>query len=158
MGTEATYAQVVLLWIVRTAILALMASLLAWLGITVLDVLTPGINQRRRIGEHPVSVGLFVGGFMIMIGLVIHGAVTGPVLVGSGLLRSVLDPVRLSLIAVSFFVSLVLGTVLLYLVDKLTPGIRFSCVDENPLAVGMYVFGYLVYFGLILHGALTMPL
>jgi uncharacterized membrane protein YjfL (UPF0719 family) len=158
MGTEATYLQVVLLWTVRTAILALVAALLGWLGIAVLDVLTPGIQQRRRVGEHPLSVGLFVGGFMILIGLVIHGAVTGPVLVGSGLLRSLVDPIRFGLIAISFLVSLLLGIVLLRLVDRLTPGIRFSCVDEDPLAVGIYVFGYLVFFGLILHGALTMPL
>lgn len=158
MGTEASYAQVVLLWVVRTAVLALVASLLGWLGIAVLDVLTPGIHHRRRMGEHPLSVGMFVGGFMILIGLVIHGAVTGPVLVGSGLWRAVLDPVRLGLIAVSFFASLLLGILLLRIVDRLTPGIRFSCVDEDPLAVGVYVFGYLVFFGLILHGALTMPL
>lgn len=158
MGTEASYAQVVLLWVVRTAILAFVATLLGWLGIGVLDVLTPAIHHRRRVGEHPVSVGLFVGGFMILIGLVIHGVVTGPVLVGSGSWWAVVDPVRLGLIAVSFFVSLLLGIVLLRMVDRLTPGIRFCCVDENPLAVGVYVFGYLVFFGLILHGALTMPL
>lgn len=158
MGTEASFALVVFLWIGRTAILALLAALLGWLGIGVLDVLTPGIRQRQRVGEHPVSVGLFVAGYMILIGLVIHGAVTGPVLVGSGLLRSLFDPIRLSLIAVSFFVSLLLGIGLLHIVDRLTPGIRFCCVDEEPRAVGVYVFGYLVFFGLILHGALTMPL
>ncbi len=158
MGTEATYFQVISLWVARTAILVFVASLLGWLGISVLDVLTPGIRQRQRVGEHPVSVGLYVGGFMIMIGLVIHGVVTGPVLVGSGLLRSVVDPVRLGLIAIGFVVSLFLGIVILHMVDKLTPRIRFSSVDEDPLAVGVYVFGYLVFFGLILHGALTMPL
>jgi len=158
MGTEASYAQIVLLWVARTAILALVAALLGWLGIWVLDVLTPAIHHRRRIGEHPIAVGAFVSGYMILIGLVIHGVVTGPVLVGSGVWTSVVDPVRLGLTVVSFFVSLLLGIVLLRLVDRLTPGIPFSCVDENPIAVGIYVFGYLVFFGLILHGALTMPL
>jgi hypothetical protein len=93
-----------------------------------------------------------------MIGLVIHGVVTGPVVVGSGLLNSLVDPVRLGLIAVSFVLSLLLGIVLLHLVDRLTPGIDFCCVDSSPIAAGIYVFGYLVFFGLILHGALTMPL
>lgn len=158
MGSDVAFYQIVLLWVGRTALLAFIASLLGWLGIMVLDVLTPGIRQRQRIGEHPVAVGLFVGGFMIMIGLVIHGAVTGPVLIGAGTLRSLVDPARLSLIAVSFFVSLLLGILLLHIVDRLTPRIRFCCVDEDPIAVGIYVFGYLVFFGLILHGALTMPL
>ncbi len=158
MGTEVTYVQIILLWVARTAVLVFVAALLGWLGISVLDVLTPGIRQRQRVGEHPVSVGLYIGGFMIMIGLVIHGVVTGPVLIGSGLLRSVVDPARIGLIAISFLVSLLLGVVILRMVDRLTPRIRFSSVDEDPLAAGVYVFGYLVFFGLILHGALTMPL
>ncbi len=158
MGSDVAFYQIVLLWIGRTALLSFIAALLGWLGIMVLDALTPGIRQRQRIGEHPVAVGLFVGGFMIMIGLVIHGAVTGPVLIGAGVLRSLVDPLRLSLIAVSFFVSLLLGIFLLHIVDRLTPRIRFCCVDEDPIAVGIYVFGYLVFFGLILHAALSMPL
>ncbi len=158
MGSDVAFYQIVLLWVGRTAFLAFIASLLGWLGIMVLDALTPGIRQRQRIGEHPVAVGLFVGGFMIMIGLVIHGVVTGPVLIGAGVLRSLVDPARLSLIAVSFFVSLLLGILLLRIVDRLTPRIRFCCVDDDPIAVGIYVFGYLVFFGLILHGALSMPL
>ena len=158
MGIDASFEQVVLLWIGRTAFLALVASLLGWLGICALDVLTPRIHQRQRIGEDPVSVGLFVGGFMIMIGLVIHGVVTGPVLVGAGLWQSIFDPVRLSLIAVSFVVSLLLGVALLYVVDRLTPGICFSSVDQSALAAGFYVFGYLTFFGLILNAALKTPL
>ncbi|MBN1856055.1 MAG: DUF350 domain-containing protein [Dehalococcoidia bacterium] len=158
MGSDAAFYQIVLLWVLRTAFQAFVASLLAWLGIAAIDVLTPGIRQRQRIGEHPVAVGLFVSGFMIMIGLVIHGVVTGPVVIGAGVLQSVVDPVRLGLIAVSFFVSLLLGIILLNILDRLTPNIRFCCVDESPIAVGMYMFGYLVFFGLILHGALTMPL
>ena len=158
MGSDVTFAQIVLLWVGRTALLSLIAALLGWLGISVLDVLTPKIRQRKRVGESPVSVGMFVGGFMIMIGLVIHGVVTGPVVVGTGLLNSLVDPVRLGLIAISFALSLLLGIVLLHLVDRLTPDIDFCCVDSSPVAVGIYVFGYLVFFGLILHGALTMPL
>ncbi|MFC2008587.1 DUF350 domain-containing protein, partial [Chloroflexota bacterium] len=119
MGSDITFAQIVLLWVGRTALLSLIAALLGWLGISVLDVLTPKIRQRKRVGESPISAGMFVGGFMIMIGLVIHGVVTGPVVVGSGLLNSLVDPVRLGLIAVSFVVSLLLGIVLLHLVDRL---------------------------------------
>ena len=158
MGSNVTFGQIVLLWVGRTALLSLIAAILGWLGISVLDVLTPKIRQRKRVGESPISAGMFVGGFMIMIGLVIHGVVTGPIVVGSGMLSSIVDPVRLGLIAISFAVSLLLGIALLHLVDKLTPDIDFCCVDRSPVAVGIYVFGYLVFFGLILHGALTMPL
>lgn len=158
MGSGISFYLVVLLWVGRTVILAFVCALLAWLGIRVLDALTPSIHQRQRIGEDPISVGLFIGGFLILIGLVIHGAVTGPVLVGAGLWHSLIDPRRLGLIAVSFFVSLLLGIALLYIVDKLTPKIPFGSVEQNCVAVGIYVFGYLIFFGLIIHGALTMPL
>jgi len=158
MGPGISFYLVVLLWVARTVILAFVCVLLAWLGIRVLDALTPSIHQRERIGENPISVGLFIAGFLILIGLVIHGAVTGPVLVGAGVWHSLIDPRRLGLIAISFFVSLLLGIALLYIMDKLTPKIPFDSVERNSVAVGIYVFGYLVFFGLIIHGALTMPL
>jgi uncharacterized membrane protein YjfL (UPF0719 family) len=158
MGPGISFYLVVLLWVARTVILAFVCALLAWLGIRVLDALTPSIHQRERIGENPISVGLFIAGFLILIGLVIHGAVTGPVLVGAGVWHSLIDPRRLGLIAISFFVSLLLGIALLYIIDKLTPKIPFGSVERNSVAVGIYVFGYLVFFGLIIHGALTMPL
>jgi len=149
---------IVLLWVGRVIIWTFICAFLAWLGIRVLDALTPRIHQRQRIGEDPVSVGLFIAGFLILIGLVIHGVVTGPVLVGAGLWQSLVEPRRLGLIAVSFFVSLLLGIALLYIIDKLTPQIPFGSVERNPVAVGIYVFGYLVFFGLIIHAALIMPL
>jgi len=149
---------IVLLWVGRVIIWTFICAFLAWLGIRVLDALTPRIHQRQRIGEDPVSVGLFIAGFLILIGLVIHGVVTGPVLVGAGLWQSLVEPRRLGLIAVSFFVSLLLGIALLYIIDKLTPKIPFGSVERNPVAVGIYVFGYLVFFGLIIHAALIMPL
>lgn len=158
MGSGISFYLVVLLWVARTVILAFVCALLAWLGIRVLDALTPSIHQRERIGENPISVGLFIAGFLILIGLVIHGVVTGPVLVGAGVWHSLIDPRRLGLIAISFFVSLLLGIALLYIIDKLTPKIPFGSVERNSVAVGIYVFGYLVFFGLIIHGALTMPL
>lgn len=158
IGQGSAFYVVVLLWILRVIIWTFLCTLLAWLGIRVLDALTPHIHQRERIGESPVSVGLFIAGFLILVGLVIHGVVTGPLIVGAGLLESLIDPRRLGLVAISFFVSLLLGIGLLRIVDKLTPKIPFISVAENSLAVGIYVFGYLLFFGLIIHGALTMPL
>lgn len=157
IGTTNFYA-VVLLWVARVIIWTFICALLAWLGIRVLDALTPHIHERERIGENPISVGLFMGGFLILVGLVIHGVVTGPVVVGGGLLASLIDPRRLGLVAITFLVGLLLGIALLRIVNKLTPKIPFLSVEQNPIAVGIYVFGYLVFFGLIIHAALIMPL
>lgn len=158
LGTTTSFYVVVLLWVARTIILAFICALLAWLGIRVLDALTPHIHERESIGKNPVSVGLFIAGFLILVGLAIHGTITGPVIIGAGLLESLLDARRLGLIAISFVVSLLLGIALFHIIDKLTPKIPFASIRESPIAVGTYVFGYLVFFGLIMHAALTMPL
>jgi len=153
-----SFYVVVLLWLARVIIWTFICALLAWLGIRILDAFTPHIHERERIGENPISVGLFMGGFLILVGLVIHGVVTGPVVVGGGLLESLIDPRRLGLVAISFLVGLLLGIALLSIVNKLTPKIPFLSVEQSPIAVGIYVFGYLVFFGLIIHAALIMPL
>jgi len=158
LGPTASFHVVVLLWVARTIILAFICAFLAWLGIRVLDALTPHIHERESIGENPVSVGLFIAGFFILVGLVIHGTITGPVIVGAGLLESLIDVRRLGLIAISFLVSLLLGIALFHIIDKLTPKIPFMSIRKSPVAVGIYVFGYLVFFGLIMHAALTTPL
>jgi uncharacterized membrane protein YjfL (UPF0719 family) len=158
IGPSTSFYVIVLLWIGRTIILAFICTFLAWLGIRVLDALTPHIHERERIGENPVSVGLFIAGFIILVGFVIHGAITGPVLIGAGVVDALIDPRRLGLIAITFFVSLLLGICLIGIMDKLTPKISFVSIEQSPVAVGTYVFGYLVFLGLIMHGALTMPL
>jgi uncharacterized membrane protein YjfL (UPF0719 family) len=158
IGLSAPFYVVVLVWVARVIIWTFICVLLAWLGVGVLDALTPKIHERERIGENPVSVGLFISGFLILVGLVIHGVVTGPIVAGGSLLASLIDPRRLGLVAVSFLVAVLLGVALLRILDKLTPKIPFLSVGQNPVAVGIYVFGYLVFFGLIIHGALIMPL
>mgnify|MGYP001151107674 CR=1 FL=1 len=158
IGPSAPFSVIVLLWVARVITWTFICTLLAWLGIRVLDALTPHIQEQERIGEDPVSVGLFIAGFFILVGLVIHGVVTGPVVAGGGLLASLIDPRRLGLVAISFLIALLLGVALLRIMDKVTPKIPFLSVEQNPVAVGIYVFGYLVFFGLIIHGALVMPL
>ena len=158
LGLATPYWLIVLIWVARTIWLAFICTLLAWLGIRVLDALTPHIQKRQRIGESPVATGLFIAGFFILVGLVIHGAITAPAIIGGPLLEYFFDFRRLGLLAVSFLMSLLIGIALFRIVDKLTPRIPFANINESPVAVGIYVFGYLVFFGLILHAALTGPL
>jgi len=158
LGLVAPYWVIVLIWLAKVILLVLISTLLAWLGIRVLDAFTPHIHQRQRIGESPVATGLFIAGFFILVGLVIHGAITAPVVFGGPLLAYFFDFRRLGLLAVSFLVSLLIGVALFHLVDKLTPKIPFVSINQESVAVGIYVFGYLIFFGLILHAALTGPL
>jgi uncharacterized membrane protein YjfL (UPF0719 family) len=148
----------VLLWLARTAFYAFVSAFLLWIGIRVLDVLTPRIHERQKIGESPISTGLFIAGFFIFTGLVIHGAATLPFTTGASPLVIVFSPVRLGLLVAGFFLSVIVGIALFNILDWLTPRIPFRGVNTEPIAVGLYVFGYLVFFGLVLHAALTTPL
>jgi uncharacterized membrane protein YjfL (UPF0719 family) len=112
----------------------------------------------RSPGESPVSIGLFVAGFFILIGLVIHGAVTALTAVTAPVVWYIFDFRTWGLLALSFVISLLMGVALFYIVDKLTPRIPFGRINESPVAAGLHMFGYLIFFGLILHAALTLPL
>ncbi|MFC1995420.1 DUF350 domain-containing protein [Chloroflexota bacterium] len=158
LGLVAPFWVVVLIWLARIILLALISTLLAWLGIRALDALTPHIHKRQRIGESPIATGLFIAGFFILVGLVIHGAATAYTAVGGSIVGYIFNFRTWGLLVVSFLVSLLIGIALFHIVDKLTPKIPFIKVNESPVAVGIYVFGYLLFFGLILHAALTTPL
>jgi len=83
---------------------------------------------------------------------------TAYTVIGSSIVGYIFDFRTWGLLAISFVVSLLIGIALFYIVDKLTPKIPFININKSPEAVGIYVFGYLVFFGLILHAALTTPL
>ena len=158
IGPTDPYYVTVLLWLARTAFYAFASAFLLWIGIRILDVLTPRIHERQKIGESPISTGLFIAGFFIFTGLVIHGAATLPFTTGASPLVIVFSPVRLGLLVAGFFLSVIVGIALFNILDWLTPRIPFRGVNTEPIAVGLYVFGYLVFFGLVLHAALTTPL
>ena len=158
LGLVAPYWVIVLIWLAKVILLALVSTLLAWLGIRAMDALTPHIHQRQRIGEDPVATGLFIAGFFILVGLAIHGAITSLTAVVAPILGYIFDFRTWGLLAISFVVSLLIGIALFHIVNKLTPKIPFARINESPVAVGAYVFGYLTFFGLILHAALTGPL
>ncbi len=158
LGLVAPYWVIVLIWMAKVVLLAFVSALLAWLGVRALDALTPHIPHRERIGEDPVATGLFIAGFFILIGLVIHGAVTALTAVTAPIVWYIFDFRTWGVLAISFVVSLLVGVALFYIIDKLTPKIPFASIKKSPLAAGIHVFGYLVFFGLILHAALTGPL
>ena len=158
LGLTSPFWVIVLIWLARIILLALICTLLAWLGIRALDALTPHIYERQRIGESPIATGFFIAGFFILVGLVIHGAATAYTVVGGSVLEYIFNFRTWGLLAVSFLISLLIGIALFHIVNKLTPKIPFMSVNKDPVAVGIYVFGYLVFFGLILHAALTTPL
>ena len=151
------YYVTLALWLAKTGILVFASGFLAWLGVRVLDTLTP-LHERERIGESPLATAWFMAGFFILMGLVIHGGATAPGVIGGPVLEYLIDIRRMGLIAASFVVSLLLLLGIFLILDKATPKISFTSIEGDPQAVGIYIFGYLVFFGLILHASLNSPL
>lgn len=142
-------------WVLKVVFFMLVCFFLGWLGLRVLDALTPRIHQRELIGKDPRAVGLFISGFLIYLGLVIHGAVTtlpGGPLAWDLILR------RLGLIAIAFAMSLLLAVGMFNLLDRLTPRIPFGSLRESSLGTGLYVFGYFLFLGLITNAAFAAAL
>ena len=158
LGLTYPFWIIVFIWLAKIILMAFICTLLAWLGIRTLDALTPHIHKRQLIGESPIATGLFIAGFFILVGMVIHGAATAHTAIGGSIVGYIFDFRAWGLLALSFLVSLFVGIALFHLVNKLTPKIPFLSINESPVAVGIYVFGYLIFFGLILHAALTTPL
>jgi uncharacterized membrane protein YjfL (UPF0719 family) len=158
LGLVAPFWVIVLIWLAKVVLLAFVSVLLAWFGVLTLDALTPHIHERQRIGEEPVAVGIFIAGFFVFMGLVIHGAISALTAVTAPIIWYIFDFRIWGLLAISFLVSLLVGVAIFYILDKLTPKIPFLSINRSPVAVGMFVAGYLVFFGLVLHAALTGPL
>ncbi|MFQ5834828.1 MAG: DUF350 domain-containing protein [bacterium] len=158
VGPLVPFYLLALFWAVRLVVISFLCAFLGWLGIRILDALTPRIHERERIGKDPLSVGLFIAGFTIFIGLVIHGSSTAPIAIGGSLIQSLMGFRRLALISLGFFVSLLIFIALFNILNKLTPKIPFFSIKDNSVAVGIYVFAYLIFLGIILHAALTMSL
>jgi uncharacterized membrane protein YjfL (UPF0719 family) len=158
LGLGLPFWAIALIWLAKVVLLVFISALLAWLGVRALDALIPKVPYRERIGESPIAIGLFVAGFFVLIGLVIHGAVTALTAVTAPIIWYIFDFRTWGLLALSFVISLLLGVALFYIVDRLTPRIPFGRIGESPVAAGLHIFGYLVFFGLILHAALILPL
>jgi hypothetical protein len=157
IGPSASFIEIVVLWVGRTVILSFICSGLALLGVRVLDSITPSVHKRERIGEDPFASGMFIGGFFVFLGLVIHGAITAPMSVSGPVIENVFDATRLSLLAVGFLVSLTLAAIFFRLLDKLTPNIPFFHIRSSAKGISAYVSGYLVFLGLIINAALSTP-
>ena len=147
--------ELVGLWVAKVVLFVLICLFLGWLGLRVLDALTPKIHERALIGKDPRAVGLFISGFLIYLGLVAHGAVTT---LPGGALDWDLIFRRLGLIAVAFVVSLLLAVGMFNLLDRLTPKIPFSSLRKSSLGTGLYVFGYFLLLGLITNAAFAATL
>ncbi len=154
------FVSALLLWFVRAFISSIICLALGILAIKGLTYVTTTISEFKVIKGDPVATGLFVSGFLVFAGLVVYGSMVNPFFLGQNILiASYFNVQRLIVVALSFFVSLIFGWLFYVIFAKLTPfGIDLDDVNKSPTAVGVFLFGYEVFLGLIVFGSLMIPL
>ena len=150
----------ILLWFVRAFISSLICLFLGFIGIKSLDYITTDISEFRKIKGDPIATGLFVSGFFIFAGLVVYGSMVNPFFLSQSVIYgSYFNLERLLIVILSFVVSLVFGWLFYIIFAKLKPfGIDLDDVNKSPLAVGVFMFCFEVFLGLILLASLILPL
>lgn len=133
-------------------------------GLRVLDWLTPGIKELRKIRHEPLPTALFALGMFIFLSLAFLGSVTAPLPIGvSSGLGSAVNPwivfgYRLIALFAGFLISLVFAAVFYRVLGMMAPfGIDLDDVNKSSLATAVYVTGYIVFLGVIVYGSLLLP-
>ena len=149
-----------LLWFTRAFVSSLICLVIGYVGIKSLTLVTTKINEFGSIKGHPMATSLFVGGFFVYAGLVVYGSMVNPFFLSqSVMIGSYFNLERLLIVFLGFLVSLLFGG-LFYMVFARARlfGIDLDDINKNPLAVGVFLFCYEVFLGLIVLASLTIPL
>jgi hypothetical protein len=149
-----------LFWFFRAVVSSMICLLIGYIGLRILAHFTVKIREFETVRGHPVATSLFIGGFFIFAGLVVHGSMVNPFFLGQSLLfGSFFNVQRLLIVILSFCVSLFLGWLFYLVFAKMTPfGIDLDDVNKSPEAVGVFLFCYEVFLGLVLYASLMIPL
>jgi len=160
MAVPSEFLTGLLLWFVRAFVSSIICLSIGIIAIKSLTHLTTKISEFKTVKGDPIATGLFVSGFLVFAGLVVYGSMVNPFFLGQSVIfGSYFNIQRLLVVILSFFVSLFFGWLFYLIFAKLTPfGVDLDDVNKSPIAVGVYLFGYEVFLGLIIYGALITPL
>jgi len=149
-----------LLWFIRALVSSLICLFIGYLGIRSLDYITTKITEFKTVRGDPLATSLFVSGFFIFAGLVVFGSMVNPFFLGQSVVFGAYFNIeRLFIVVLSFGVSLLFGWLFYLVFAKLTPfGVDLDDVNKSPVAVGVFLFGYEVFLGLIMYASLIIPL
>lgn len=150
----------VLFWLFRTFVSSVICLLIGFFGIKVLDLITVKIKEFKVIRGNAEATALYVGGFLIFAGLVVHGSALNPFFLGQWPTFSAFFGLqRLLIILLSVAVSFLIGWLFYLVFAKFTPmGVDLDDINQSPIAVGAFLFCYEVFMGLVIHASLTVPL
>jgi len=160
MAVPTEFITSLLLWFVRAFVSSIICVAIGLLAIKIMTHVTSTISEFKAVKGDSVATGLFVSGFLIYAGLVVYGSMVNPFFLSqSVVISSFFNLQRLLVVVLSFFVSLFFGWLFYFIFAKLSPfGIDLDDVNKSPIAVGIYLFGYEVFLGLIVFGSLMIPL
>jgi len=149
-----------LLWFIRALVSSLICLFIGYLGIRSLDYITTKITEFKTVRGDPLATSLFVSGFFIFAGLVVFGSMVNPFFLGQSVVFGAYFNIeRLFIVVLGFGVSLLFGWLFYLVFAKLTPfGVDLDDVNKSPVAVGVFLFGYEVFLGLIMYASLIIPL
>jgi hypothetical protein len=158
IGTELFYA--LSLWFIRALTSSIICLIIGYLGIRGISLITTTVNEFETIKGHPQATSLFLGGFFIYAGLVIYGSMVNPFFLSQSVsIGAFFNLTRLSVVVLSFIVSFIFGIVLHYLFSKLHLfAVDLDDINRDPLAIGVFLFCYQIFLGLIIFASLNVPL
>jgi len=148
------------LWFLRAFVSSLICLLIGYIGIRSITLLTTRIKEFESIKGDSVATGLFVGGFFIYAGLVVYGSMVNPFFLSQSVtIGAYFNLQRLLVVVISFFVSLFFGGLFYLIFAKLEPfGVDLDDINKRPLSIGIFLFCYEVFLGLIMFASLTIPI
>ncbi|UCH02628.1 MAG: hypothetical protein JSV20_02250 [Candidatus Bathyarchaeota archaeon] len=150
----------ILFWLLGTFTSSLFCLLIGLISIKALSYITSEIKEFEVIKGDAVAISLFVGGFIVFTSLIIHGSSLNPIFQGN-----VIDPAsfinihRVILILLAYGIGLTIGWLFYKLFAKVELfGIDLDDINKSPQAIGLFLFCYEVFIGLIVHASLSLPL
>ena len=150
------------LWFVRAFVSSLICLVIGYIGIRSITLLTTKIKEFETIKGHSLATALFVGGFFVYAGLVVYGSMVNPFFLSQSALANIgayFNLQRLLVVVISFFVSLLFGGLFYVIFAQLRPfGIDLDDINKHPLSIGIFLFCYEVFLGLIVFASLTIPI
>jgi hypothetical protein len=148
------------LWFVRAFVSSLICLFIGYVGIRSITLLTTKIKEFESIKGNSLATSLFVGGFFVYAGLVVYGSMVNPFFLSQSIIvGAYFNLQRLLVIVISFFVSLLFGGLFYVTFARLKPfGVDMDDVNKQPLSIGVLLFCYEVFLGLIMFASLTIPI
>ena len=148
------------LWFIRAFVSSLICLILGYLSIRVISRVTTQIQEFETIKGQPLATSLFVSGFLVYAGLVIYGSMVNPFFLSQSVtIGAYFNLQRLLAVILCFFVSLLFGWLFYVFFAKLKPfGVDLDDINKNPVAVGVFLFCYEIFLGLIMYASLTLPI